>query len=401
MKSSKGYGAIIAMSIAAFMVMTGVAIISPVLPAYAASFGISYALVGIIVSSFAIARMFLDIPAGVVAYKLGMKKFMILGLILIAVSSVAAGYAPSYEVLLSARILEGVGSAMYTTVSMTLIAVISPPEHRGATLSFYISMMLLGSVSGPVLGGFISNYWGLSAPFYVYGIFGLISLLIVFFSVAEPKNGQIGSKINMSSITRLLRNYSVMAVCVAVLVTFLVRQGVVNTIIPLYAYNNIGLGEIELGIALGALAASNTIMMLIIGKLSDRFGRKIFMVLSLVLSAVVILIIPLYESFAFLVIAMTFLGIFLGLAGPVSAWITDLSGVEDLGGAMGIQRTVGDIGFIIGPTLLAALAGSTGQPVPMLPFIVAAIISVIPIIFLIRAKDPAATEKISFHKQHT
>ena len=50
MIGSKSYGAVAALSIAAFMVMTGVSIISPILPAYAASFGIPYALIGIIIS---------------------------------------------------------------------------------------------------------------------------------------------------------------------------------------------------------------------------------------------------------------------------------------------------------------------------------------------------------------
>lgn len=400
MKLSKSYGAVAAMSIASFMVMTGVSIISPVLPMYAASFGIPYALIGIIISSFAIARMFLDIPAGIVAYKLGMKIFMASGLILIAVSSFAAGYAPSYEVLLMARILEGAGSAMYTTVSMTLVAVISPPESRGATLSFYVSMMLLGTVSGPVVGGFISHTWGLSAPFYIYAVFGLISLLIILIAVKEPGDSHSPAKPANMNVTKLLKNYDLMAICLSVLVTFLVRQGVVNTVLPLYAYNNLGLGEIDLGIILGVLAAGNTVMMLIVGKLSDRFGRKTFMIASLLLSAVIIAVIPFDRSFSALIITMGLLGIALGLAGPVSAWITDVSKPEDLGGAMGIQRTVGDIGFIIGPTLLATLAGLSGQTVSYLPFIVASIISILPVAFLINVKDPIATEKISFRRQN-
>ncbi|TQS83456.1 MFS transporter [Candidatus Methanomassiliicoccus intestinalis] len=399
MIGSKSYGAVAALSIAAFMVMTGVSIISPILPAYAASFGIPYALIGIIISSFAIARTFLDIPAGVVAYRLGMKKFMAIGLLLIAASSFVAGYAPTYETLLVARILEGAGSAMYTTVSMTLVAVVSPPERRGATLSFYMSMMLLGTVSGPVIGGFISETWGMSAPFYTYAAFGLISLIIITAAVKETGKSSVAHPANMN-VTKLLKDYNLMAICFAVLVTFLIRQGVINTVIPLYAYNNISIGEIDLGIALGVLAIGNTVMMLIVGKLSDRFGRKIFMMLSLILSAIVVLTIPLDKSLRSLIISMGVLGICLGLAGPVSAWITDVSRPEDLGGAMGIQRTVGDLGFIIGPILLAAIAGASGQTVSSMPFIVAALISVLPVAFLISVKDPVATEKISFRKQN-
>lgn len=400
MIGSKSYGAVAALSIAAFMVMTGVSIISPILPAYAASFGIPYALIGIIISSFAIARTFLDIPSGLIAYKLGMKKFMAIGLILVAASSFVAGYAPTYETLLIARILEGAGSAMYTTVSMTMVAVVSPPERRGATLSFYVSMMLLGTVSGPVIGGFISEAWGMSAPFYVYGMFGLISLIIITAAVKEAGSESNAAHPASMNITKLLKDYNLMAICFSVLVTFLIRQGVINTVIPLYAYNNIGMGEVGLGIALGVLAIGNTIMMLVIGKLSDKFGRKTFMILSLILSAVVILIIPFDKTFLSLVITMGMLGICLGLAGPVSAWITDVSKPEDLGGAMGIQRTVGDLGFIIGPILLAAIAGMSGQTVSSMPFIVAAIISILPVAFLINVKDPVATEKFSFRKQN-
>ena len=223
MIGSKSYGAVAALSIAAFMVMTGVSIISPILPAYAASFGIPYALIGIIISSFAIARTFLDIPAGVVAYRLGMKKFMAIGLLLIAASSFVAGYAPTYETLLVARILEGAGSAIYTTVSMTLVAVVSPPERRGATLSFYMSMMLLGTVSGPVIGGFISETWGMSAPFYTYAAFGLISLIIITAAVKETGKSSVAHPANMN-VTKLLKDYNLMAICFAVLVTFLIGR---------------------------------------------------------------------------------------------------------------------------------------------------------------------------------
>lgn len=124
------------------------------------------------------------------------------------------------------------------------------------------------------------------------------------------------------------------------------------------------------------------------------------MIASLLLSAVIIAVIPFDRSFSALIITMGLLGIALGLAGPVSAWITDVSKPEDLGGAMGIQRTVGDIGFIIGPTLLATLAGLSGQTVSYLPFIVASIISILPVAFLINVKDPIATEKISFRRQN-
>lgn len=70
--------------------------ISLVLPQYALSFSVSVAMTGWAVSSLALARLFMDMPAGILADRFGKKRNMILGLALIAVSSVASGMASTY-----------------------------------------------------------------------------------------------------------------------------------------------------------------------------------------------------------------------------------------------------------------------------------------------------------------
>jgi len=110
---------IINLSVVSAFVFLGANVISPVLPQYAITFNVPIAMTGWAISSFAMARVVTDLPAGMLSEKSGRKKVMITGLATIAFSSVVAGLAPTYFVLILARALSGLGSALYVTSSLS------------------------------------------------------------------------------------------------------------------------------------------------------------------------------------------------------------------------------------------------------------------------------------------
>ncbi|MHA2160737.1 MAG: MFS transporter, partial [Candidatus Thorarchaeota archaeon] len=87
------------LSLVTFLVLLGLSMVSPILPTYAENFQVSYTLVGFVVSSFAVTRMVLDMPAGLLSRRFDKKKIMISGLVLLSASSVVAGLAPNYITL--------------------------------------------------------------------------------------------------------------------------------------------------------------------------------------------------------------------------------------------------------------------------------------------------------------
>ena len=111
--------------------MMGMSIVSPVIPDYALSFGVPFAMAGLLISGFGLARLLVDLPAGILSSRFGARRLMLLGLAIIAVSSLIAGFAGNYHVLLAARILEGAGSAIYMTTSLTAVTRLSPAGSRG------------------------------------------------------------------------------------------------------------------------------------------------------------------------------------------------------------------------------------------------------------------------------
>lgn len=379
------------LSIVAFFVMMGVSIISPVLPAYGLSFGVSLALVGLLISAFAMARVVLDIPAGMFSARYGMKRLMLLGLATIAISSLLAGAAVNYPMLLAARIFEGVGSALYTTTSITAVSQLAPPSARGAHLSFYLSMFLLGTSFGPAVGGFVSVQFGLSAPFIVYGMCAAASFFLVLGMIRDvrPAPGTV-EKISLRQLGRLLTRFDLMAINLATFAIFINRQGIMNTIVPLYARYNLGMGEGLLGLVLTISAVCNLVMMLVAGRMTDIYGRKPFLMGALVLLAGLIFLLPFaHDALGFTLVLMA-MGASIGLSGPISAWVADVSEPQDLGAAMGLSRMIGDLGFVIAPVVLASLAGSPGEGVGPAPFILAGGAILLLALPLVRTRDPAA-----------
>jgi predicted MFS family arabinose efflux permease len=112
-KLDKSWLTVINLSVVSAFVFLGVNVVSPILPQYARTFDVSVALTGWVISAYGLARVLTDLPAGLFSDKSGGKKVMIAGLVIVVVSSVAAGLAPNFFALILARVASGVGSALY------------------------------------------------------------------------------------------------------------------------------------------------------------------------------------------------------------------------------------------------------------------------------------------------
>jgi DHA1 family multidrug resistance protein-like MFS transporter len=402
--NSKYEGSVITvlnLSLVTFLILLGLSMVSPILPTYAESFQVSYTLVGFVVSSFAVTRMVLDMPAGLLSRRFDKKKIMISGLGLLSVSSVLAGLAPNYITLVIARMIEGAGSALYVTTATVFLAQISGEEKRGQWMSLYMGMLLLGAIFGPTFGGIIAELYDIRAPFFAYAI---ITGVAVLPTLALPKltnsgNGSLALEPReiLRDMRQVLSNPSFLLVTFAVFTMFLLRTGVRSTLIPLFAANNLGMDSISIGLVLTIGGITTALTITPMGSISDRIGRKIPLALCLVLTAVITLLIPFSTDLFTLSIAVAIYGAVIGLSGPSAAYVTDLSPQDKLEISMGLYRTISDSGFVVGPLLLGFLADITATPVPgashsgligVFPFVVASIILIVAFFVLLRADDP-------------
>ena len=375
-------------------------IIAPILPEYAETFHVNYTLVGLVVAAFGIARMVLDLPAGFLAQRFNKKKLMLLGLILVSSSSILAGFAQNYWMLLAARIIEGLGSAIYVTTATIFIALVTTPERRGFLMSIYSGFLLLGAIFGPSFGGFIADTYGITGPFFAYAIVsasGIIPTLIL--PHVNNSNKEINNKIQnlYYQAWDYARDPRFIPVLPSIFSLFFIRTGVRSTLVPLFTNNNLGLNEFDIGILLTFAGIATACTMVPIGYISDKIGRRTPLLLSLIISAPVTVWIAFTNDFMQISIVMFVYGAIIGLSGPIAAYVTDIAPKDKLEIYMGVYRTVGDIGFVLGPLLMGFLVDLTNIPVmrgetivglvEWPPFAIAAVIMLLSGLILFKAPN--------------
>ncbi len=380
------------LSLVSGFVILGISIISPVLPQYALSFSIPVALIGWAISAFALARMFMDVPAGFLADRFGRKGNMIVGLILIILSSVAAGTANSYHWLILARIVEGIGSALYITSATTWVAQVSAGESRGRYMSLYSGLIFAGTAFGPTIGGYSAAQFGLRAPFFIYAAFALLGLMATIPLKEQTSSSTVTrSEIRWKDVPSALLNGPFLLVNCSVFALFFLRAGVRSTLVPLYSSLNLGLSEDKIGIVLTVAAVVTSLLTFPSGWLSDKVGRKLPIMSCLLLSGIAVLLIPLQNGLGGLLDIMAFYGLATGLQGSIAAWPADIAPKEKLGTFMGAYRVIGDMGMVLGPITVTYVADYTGHStITFIPFLIPALLTFVAGILLIWARDPAA-----------
>jgi MFS family permease len=348
-----------------FINMLGAGIVGPVLPLYAKSFGVGAAMVGLLMSAFGIARIPVNVPAGSLAERIGRKPLLVIGPLIMGVSALLTGLSNSYGQLLALRLLQGVGSAIQMTASMIVMADISTAADRGRTMSLYQGSLLLGTSVGPVIGGFAGEHLGLQAPFFIYAALTLCAAAWAHFAVNETRGMGIEQEAPAVALgapsrsstwrdgLRLLRSRDFVLVSLVTLTVFFTRTGSQNTVLPLLGNARFDIGPAKLGYAFTLIALVNLLTINAAGVICDRYGRKPAIVPSCLVCGLGLISFTLGHSYAHFLLSCALLGVGTGIGGPApAAYVSDLALPGGRALAMGVYRTVGDLGISVGPVLL-------------------------------------------------
>jgi predicted MFS family arabinose efflux permease len=128
------------------------AVLSPLLPDYAARLDLSKTATGLLAGAFAAGVLVAALPSGLLASRVGLRTSLLLGLGLTAATSILFGLADRWSLLVATRFAAGVGSACSWTAALGWLARTAPPERRGELIGFAMSAAVAGAFLGPVLG---------------------------------------------------------------------------------------------------------------------------------------------------------------------------------------------------------------------------------------------------------
>src|SRR3984957_9713656 len=168
-----------------FTVALGFGIVAPDIPAFARHFGVSTAAAASVVSAFALLRVLGALPAGRLVDRFGERRVMAAGITVVAASSILAGFSGSFAELIVLRGIGGLGSAMFSVSAQTLLLMSVPADQRGRASGLFSGGFLVGSISGPAIGGLLAA-WSLRAPFFVYGGMLVVPAVIAAGVLRDP-----------------------------------------------------------------------------------------------------------------------------------------------------------------------------------------------------------------------
>ena len=353
---------------AAFVIALGFGLIAPILPQFATSFDVGAAAASVIVSIFAFTRLIFAPVSGKLTDRLGEPAVYVTGVLVVAASTILCGFAQDYTQLLIFRGLGGLGSTMFTVSAMALVARLSPKEIRGRIAGLYAGAFLLGNVAGPVMGSLMAGM-GFRVPFFIYGGSLIVAAAIVFFSLSNSRGaGKNEAKKPAADIERIelseaWSHRTFRAALVSGFTNGWMAFGVRMSLVPLFAVATFGThGTLIAGLALAIFAVGNGTALLVAGKLTDTYGRRMPILVGLSIASLATASIGWVENIPLFIVLSIVAGMGTGLMGPAQqASIADVVGQGRNGGkVLATFQMATDFGSIIGPILAGIVADQVG-----------------------------------------
>lgn len=117
--------------------------------------------------------------------RFGPRRVYLAGLAVFTASSALCGFAGTIELLIIARVLQGLGAALMTPQTMSVITRIFPPDRRGSAMGLWGSVAGIATLVGPILGGVLVDSLGWEWIFFVNVPVGVVGLVLAYRLVPE------------------------------------------------------------------------------------------------------------------------------------------------------------------------------------------------------------------------
>jgi MFS family permease len=344
------------------LIQGGIYVVRPIITYKSVELGADAALVGLIGATFALAPLVFAIQIGRFVDRGRAGLSLLLGSIVLVLTTVALLFINSIALLMVAMPSLGMGHLLVMVGGQTLIAKRSNAkeyEKNFGLLTFYASA---GHAIGPFVGGYLADSGEVNVNANAAFLFALALFIVaVIGTVAlstKKENPKNIKPLEKSKVTQVLAVPTFKsAIFVASATTSVVD--VVLIFLPLYG-REIGLSVSDIGILLAIRAIFSLAVRLVLGQISNRLGLRRILIWGSLVTLVSMVALGLTSSFWLIALIMAVSGFAMGIGQPATmAWVSRISSPESRGLAISIRLGANRFGQVAMPAVAGLVAGAS------------------------------------------
>lgn len=333
--------------------------IVPLLPWYANRFDLSTFQAAILLAGYPIAFLMTTVPAGWLAGRVGPRRVVIGGVTFFIAATILFALAPSGNIIIIARILQGVGGGIGWAAGMAWLTGNTEPERRSRAIGTISGVLSAGAVAGPILGALA----GATSPALAFSIAGAIGIVALIATIMAPAGVTLPRDPALHYTVRALFKHPLVITALCFALADAAGVAAIDLLAPL-ALGRAGVGSMAIGIAIAAGAVMGIAAGWGAGRLGERIGSfQIAMIGGIGLGLMPWLLVfplPTWAVLGVLVAIGPFFPILMTGIFPLMSMAADDLGLSH-GTANAMANMVWSAGFAAIPLLVAPIADFGGD----------------------------------------
>ena len=324
----------------------------------------------LLVSSYPFAAFFASLAAIFVIDKIGRKKMLLLAFGGFIISTFLMALAPTFGLLLGARIIAGMFGGTTGTLLLTIVGDVVPLERRGTAMGKIMAGFSGAAALGVPFGIYFGTFYGWQMPFYTTGIISIFIFILVIFKIPSLKEHLLEKNpIRVPAAIKMIYQDKNIMKSFLFLALLIFGQFTILPFLSPYMVSNVGFREEQLTYIYLFGGLLTVFSGPFIGKLGDMKGNtNIFMIWALISLIPIFLITRLEVTPIYIAITLTTL-LFIFVGGrmiPALAIIISTAAPEIRGVFMGIRAAVqqlaaGIAAYVAGLIMIENVDGTYGN----------------------------------------
>ena len=343
------------------MIQGGIYVVRPIISYKALELGADSTLVGLVGATFALAPLIFAIRIGQSVDKGKSGYALLLGSIILSLTTIALLFIDSIPLLMIAMPMLGVGHLLCMVGGQTMIANRSQSvqyERNFGLFTFYAS---LGHAFGPLVGGWLADSGEVRVNANAAFLFALVLFVLAIVSVLQlstkkenqPVPEKTDSKVTAREVLAVPTFKS--AIFVASATTSVVD--VVLIFLPLFG-RELGISVADIGLLLAIRSIASMGVRVILGQITRLLGLKRILVWGALVTLVCMVALALVQDFWSIAVIMVISGFAMGIGQPATmAWVSRISNADSRGLAIAIRLTANRFGQVAMPAVAGVIAG--------------------------------------------